>query len=359
MDILVQENTLRTFVEQVFETLQVSPENAKLCADNLIVADLRGIHSHGVARLKRYVDGIQTGLMFPQNQPTIERETPSTANVNGNACLGQIIGNFSTKLAIQKAKNTGVGIVTAHNSNHYGIAGYYTMQILQENMIGLSMTNSAPLVVPTFGKDMMLGTNPISMAAPTKNKIPFVLDMATSVVPRGKLEVYSRQEKPLPAGWAVDETGCSSSDATHILRNMAKTIGGGILPLGGEGELFSGHKGYGLALLVEILTGVLSGGATSNQVYGVKNAPPDVSHIFIALKIENFIDLPTFQTKLDDLIERLQNSQKAQNQDHIYIHGEKEHNLTLQYKQQGIPISDKVYTILKKIAQDLQIQIPF
>jgi LDH2 family malate/lactate/ureidoglycolate dehydrogenase len=159
-------------------------------------------------------------------------------------------------LAIKKAKRTGVGFVTVRNSNHYGIAGYYSLMALKNNLIGISMTNSAPLAVPTFGRDSMIGTNPISVMAPAR---PFALDMATTVVPRGKLEVLNRLGKPLPLGWAVDERGIPTTDTARVLDNMTKAAGGGVLPLGGAGEDLSGHKGYGLSLMVDVLSGVLSG----------------------------------------------------------------------------------------------------
>ena len=217
MSVIVNNEKLLQFTEKVFKTFGISNEDAHVCADNLVTADMRGIPSHGVARLKRYVDGMKSGLIFAQNKPEIVKETPSTATVDGNGGLGQIVAHFATKLAIEKGKKSGVGIVTVRNSNHFGIAGYYSQMILNEGMMGISLTNSAPLVVPTFGKEMIEGTNPISLTAPTKRNRPFFLDMATSVVPRGKLEVYDREGKPLPEGWAVDENGKVTTDARNVM----------------------------------------------------------------------------------------------------------------------------------------------
>ena len=360
MSVIVNNEKLLQFTEKVFKTFGISDEDAHVCADNLVTADMRGIPSHGVARLKRYVDGIKSGLIFAQNKPEIVKETPSTATVDGNGGLGQVIASFATKLAIEKGKKSGVGIVTVRNSNHFGIAGYYSQMILNEGMMGISLTNSAPLVVPTFGKEMIEGTNPISLTAPTKRNRPFFLDMATSVVPRGKLEVYEREGKALPEGWAVDENGKVTTDASRVLKNMLARAGGGILTLGGEGELYSGYKGYGMSVLVDILTGVLSGGAYANLVYAKKEGktvPPNVCHFFMALKIENFVDLDVFKEKMDDLIDRLKNSAKAEGQNRIYIHGEKEYERYEKHKKEGVPLQEKVYANLKEIGEERN--VPF
>ena len=348
MPIIVNENKLRAFVKKVFLSYNLNDTNSNICTDNLVMADLRGIHSHGVARLQRYVKGIDEGLIFPLNKAQIIKETQNTANIDGNGGLGQVISHYSTNIAIQKAKDTGIGIVTVKNSNHYGIAGYYSNLILQENMIGISMTNSAPLVVPTFGRDMMFGTNPISFAAPGKGKKAFFLDMATSVVPRGKLE-----------GCAVDAKGNVTQNPGEVLKNMLHRIGGGIMPLGGAGETHSGYKGYGLAVMVEILSGVLSGGAYCNLVYAKKDGkivPPNVCHFFMALKVENFIDFDLFTKNMDDLIDRLKKSNKAEGQERIYIHGEKEYELYNKHKKEGIPVQEKVYDTLKEIAKKREIE---
>lgn len=361
MAVIVDEKKLLAFTEKVFQSFGLSRKEAHICADNLVLADLRGISSHGVALLKRYVDGIQLGTISPHTKPTIVKETLSTATVDGNAGLGQLVGTYSTKIAIEKAKQTGIGIVTVRNSNHYGIAGYYSQMILNEGMLGMSLTNSSPHVVPTFGREIIIGTNPISLTAPTKRNRPFFLDMATSVIPRNKLEVYDRAGKPMPEGWAVDANGKVTTNASEVLKNMLSRAGGGILPLGGEGELYGGYKGYGMAVLVDILCGVLSGGAYANQIKNMKDGKPipatNVSHFFMALKIENFVDMDTFTSKLDDLIDRLKISAKAEGQTRIYIHGEKEYELYEKHKREGIPLQEKVYKTLKAISKDRE--VPF
>ena len=355
MPAVVNDEKLTNFTSQIFQKLGVSREDSDVTADILVASDLRGIPSHGVARLKRYYDGIKNGLMIPDAKATIEKESASTASINANNGLGQPAGYFGMNLAIQKAEETGLGFVTVGHSNHYGIAGYYSMMALDKgNLIGISMTNSAPLVVPTFSKDMMIGTNPISIAAPCTNERPFVLDMATSVVPRGKFEVYERENKPVPAGWAVDEQGVPSTDTARIVQNMAKTLGGGILPLGGAGELLSGHKGYGMSLMVDILSGVLSGAKFGPFVKAKAGGEKfiNVGHFFGAIKIENFIDLNQFKNTMDNMIQTLKNSQKAKGENRVFIHGEKEYEKFEDYKKNGVPLQDKVVNALKQMGEE-------
>jgi LDH2 family malate/lactate/ureidoglycolate dehydrogenase len=351
---IVSDEKLSLFVAKIFQAYGLHQKEAEICTSVLVESDLRGIPSHGVARLKRYTDGMDSGLIRADARPEIVQEGPSTATVDGNGGLGQIIGHFATELAILKAQDTGVGVVSVRNSNHYGIAGYYAQMMLKKELLGISMTNSAPLVVPTFGKEMVIGTNPISLAAPTHKQEPFFLDMATSVVPRGKLEVYEREGKDLPEGWAVDESGKTTQDAGKVLQNMLGRTGGGILPLGGEGELFSGYKGYGMAVMVDILSGVLSGGAYANRVYAKKEGktiPPNVCHFFLALDIERFVDLEVFKQNMDDLILLLKNSEKAKGHNHIFIHGEKEYENYRNHKRNGIPLQEKVYQILESLGE--------
>src|SRR5437764_6196107 len=279
---VVQEKALRSFCEEVLTKLGVPKADAETVTDVLVVADLRGIESHGVARLGRYVAGLKKGFMRPTDQSRIIKETKATALVDGGQSLGQVVGKKGMDFAIKKARDTAVGVVAVRNSNHYGIAGYYSLMALEHNLIGISTTNAGPLVVPTFGRTSILGTNPISLAAPAMNEKAFVLDMATSTVPRGKVEVYNRLGKPMPHGWAVDETGRSSTDPKRVLNALANRLGGGLLPLGGEGADLRGHKGYGLAWMVDVLSGVLSGAATGLQVYADEQRP-NVGHFFLAL----------------------------------------------------------------------------
>jgi len=275
--------------------------------------------------------------------------------------LGQPIGVRAMRLAIEKAREAGAGFVAVRNSNHYGIAGYYAIMALDSDCIGVSMSNASPLVVPTFGRKGVLGTNPISVAAPAGQERPFVLDMATSVVPRGKLELYHRLVKPLPEGWAINERGDASTEAGTILNELSERLGGGILPLGGEGEELGGHKGYGLALMVDILSGVLSGGGYADRVHpkgeGGKMKPGNVGHFFGALLIEAFRPLDEFRAAMDDLIRRLKRSAKAEGESRIYIQGEKEWEMEEERRKHGIPLHPRVVTMMERIAEELNLPL--
>jgi L-2-hydroxycarboxylate dehydrogenase (NAD+) len=353
---LVQAEDLASFCLRVFQKLGVPEQDARITSEVLVTADLRGIDSHGVARLRRYVDGLRTGVMATKPEVITLRETPATALIDAGAGLGQPISHQAMEKAIQKALEAGAGFVGVCNSNHYGIAGYYAMMALEHDCIGMSMTNADVLVVPTFGRDAMLGTNPIAVAAPANIERPFVLDMATSTVPRGKLEVYERQGKSVPIGWATDEYGLGTDDAYRVLENFKKRAGGGLLPLGGEGELLSGHKGYGLALLVDVFCAVLSGAAYATLVYpktpNGKPMPANLGHFFGAWRVDAFRPVDEFKAAMDDLQQRLKNAPKAKGQDRIYIHGEKEYEKAEQYKRDGILINPKVVEDLKKIAEE-------
>lgn len=354
--IRVMPDALRSFCAKIFAELGVPLEDAEIVADNLVAADLRGISSHGVARLQRYVKGIKDGVMLARPEIKVVHETPATALIDGGDGLGQPVSKRAMQMAIDKAAQFGAGFVTVRNSNHYGIAAYYSMMALDHDMIGFSMTNAAVLVVPTFGRDSMLGTNPISVAAPAGKERPFVLDMATSTVPRGKLEVYNRMEKPLPLGWATDETGEPTADAAQVLDNFLKLAGGGLLPLGGAGELFGGHKGYGLALMVDILSGVLPGAGYANNIYlkdeNGKPKPANVGHFFGALRVDGFRPVDEFKATMDDIMGRLKSTPKAVGQDRIFIHGEKEYEMMDARQVTGVILHPKVEADLKAMAQE-------
>ena len=358
---IVWPEPLTSFCQEVFIKMGVPADDAWTTADVLVKADLRGIDSHGVARLRRYYTGLKNGVMVPRPEIKIVRETPVTALLDGGAALGQVAGLKGMKMAITKAQQNGLGFVTVRNSNHYGIAGYYAMMALEHDFIGISLTNSDAYVVPTFGREVMLGTNPISVCVPALKERPFVLDMSTAVATLGKLEVYSRLGKKLPLGWATDEKGQSCDDPVRVLNNIRSRAGGGILPLGGEGEEFGGHKGYGLDLLVDILCGVLSGSGYLNLLYPKtpegKPLPSLVAHFFGAIRIDFFRPLEEFKSDMDDLIRRLKNSAKAEGKERIFIHGEKEFELEEKYRREGIPLYYKVYEDLKAIATE--VGVPF
>jgi L-2-hydroxycarboxylate dehydrogenase (NAD+) len=359
-EVRVWAEPLKAFCVRVFEKLDVPKEDGRIVADVLVMADLRGIGSHGVARLRRYVDGLRDGMMSARPDEKLVTETPTTALIDAGAGLGQPVSHRAMERAIQKAKEYGSGFVTVRNSNHYGIAGYYAMMALEHDYIGMSMTNAAVLVVPTFGRNAVLGTNPIAVAAPAGQERPFVLDMGTSTVTRGKLEVYNRLEKPLPLGWATDETGTPTDDAGRVLENFKQRAGGGLLPLGGAGERLCGYKGYGLALWVDVFCAILTGAAYADLVYprtpDGKPLPSEIGHFFGAWRVDAFRPVDEFKAAMDDLQRRLKDTPKAEGETRVYIHGEKEYEETERRTRGGIPLNPKVAADLRAVGEELGVK---
>ena len=358
---IVQAEALSDFCVRVFERMGVLPEDARITADVLVQANLRGIDSHGVARLARYVDGLRDGVMVARPKEEVVVETPTTATLEAGAGLGQPVSFRAMTMAIEKARDYGCGFATVRNSNHYGIAGYYAMMALEHDMIGISTTNAAVLVAPTFGRDAMYGTNPLALAVPAGEERPWILDQATSTVPRGKLEVYNRQEKPIPLGWATDEKGVPTTDAGRVLENFVKRAGGGLLPLGGAGEELSGYKGYGFGILVEILSAVLPGAAFLTSVYpkdaSGKSLPAALGHFFGAWRIDAFREPEAFKADMDRMIRELKSGNLAEGAARIYVHGEKEFEEAAHRAEEGIPLGSKVEASLKQIAADLGVTL--
>ncbi len=340
---------LRKFCVKVFQGYKFTEEESKQITDVLLAADLSGIESHGVQRLIRYHKEITGGLVKIDAKPEVVFETPLSAVIEGNDCMGQVLGVQAMNLAIEKAKKTGFGMVTVRNSNHYGIAGYYTKLAAEQGLIGLSMTNTEAIMVPTFGRQAMLGTNPIAFAMPAEPTI-YSFDAATTVVPRGKLEVYVKRGNGLPLGWALDENGHDSDDADRVLKNIIAKTGGGILPLGGSGEMTSGYKGYGFAMLCEIATAILSGGTTSNYIYKTPGRA-NIAHCFIALDHGMFGDKKEIEANFSKYLQEVRDSDKAEGQDRIYIHGEKEAEAHARVLAEGVSVNDKTYSEMQMIAE--------
>jgi LDH2 family malate/lactate/ureidoglycolate dehydrogenase len=350
---------LEAYVAGIFQRHGVPEAEARITAHILVQADVRGIQSHGVARAARYLSGIREGYIVPGVTPEIQEPAPAVGVLDARNGIGQVVADRAMDLALDKASAHGVGVVSVKNSNHYGIAGYYALKAVGRQMVGLSLTNSAPLVVPTFGADVALGTNPIAFGAPARRHPAFLLDMATSVVPRGKLEVYDRNRQQMPAGWTVDAQGYDCENPGHVLRLLTERLGGGILPLGGRGTEFSGHKGYGLSFLVDILAGVLSGAAFGRGVHHLKRevpegeiAAPNVGHFFMAIDIARFMELDTFTARLDDLMDEVKGSRPALDQGEIYIHGEQSWQRSRDHERLGIPLARNVMCALEEIARE-------
>lgn len=361
----IMRDELEGFVVRVLEAYRVPRHEAEIVSRNLVSADMRGIASHGVARLRRYLNGIRDGYIVPDIEFGVEDAGVAIATIDARNGLGQVVSEQAMDLAIEKAAGCGVGIVTVKNSNHYGIAGYYVLKALEKRFIGISMTNAAPLVIPTFGVDAILGTNPIAFGMPSSDGDDFLLDMATSVVPRGKLEVYDRNGNEMPIGWAADETGSDCQNPGRVLANLLERAGGGILPLGGRGEEFSGHKGFGLAMMVDMLCGVLSGSAYGSDVNNLKRdvgpgevAAPRVGHFFMALDPARFMPPEALQARVTAFSAMLRESPKAGGEKRIYIHGEKESIKSQVHGEQGIPVAENVLGALRAIAEEADVVPP-
>ncbi|MBQ3134026.1 MAG: Ldh family oxidoreductase [Clostridia bacterium] len=312
---------LKKFCTDAFLKFGFNKEECDIIVDVLLTSDLYGIESHGMQRLVRYHKGIEKGLIKVDAKPEVVFETPVSAVIEGNDGMGQLLGHKAMSMAIEKAKKTGMAIVSVRNSNHYGIAGYYAKMACNEGLIGMSMTNSEAIMVPTFAKKAMLGSNPIAIAMPAK-PYDFFFDASTTVVTRGKLEIYNKLDKPLPDMWALDAEGKSSTDASVVLKNIVAKAGGGIMPLGGETEQSGSHKGYGYGMLCEIFCSILSMGLTSNHTHiGGKGG---TCHGFIAIDPAVFGDADAIRDHLSTFLAELREAPKAEGQQRIYTHGEKE-----------------------------------
>ena len=358
-------DTLENFMIDVFKGVGVPEEDAKICADVLITADKRGIDSHGIGRLKPiYYDRIKAGIQSPKTNIEIVKDGPTTAVIDGHNGMGQVIAQKSMALAIEKAKKMGLGMVAVRNSTHYGIAGYYALMAIKEGMIGITGTNARPSIAPTFGVENMLGTNPLTFGIPSDEEFPFVLDCATSITQRGKIEVYDRADKEIPSGWVIGEDGKTRTDTHQILQDL-KTGKAALAPLGGIGEETAGYKGYGYATVVEILSAALQNGKYLRMLSGMQDGklvPINLGHFFIAINISSFIELESFKKITGDILRSLRASKKAPGAERIYTAGEKEYLSWLERKDKGAPINQNLQQqilILKEELGLIQYKFPF
>ena len=350
--------TLREFCRLVFESFGVPEADARLAADVLELADLRGVDSHGVARLYSYYGLLKEGRTNPKPTLTIVRETPSTATVDGDNGLGLVVGPQANRIAMDKAEEVGSGWVAVRNTNHYGIAGYYVLEALKRDQIGLAMTNTTRIAAPLWGADRMLGTNPLAIAFPGKIEPPIVIDMATTAAAFGKIEIAMRRNEPLPEGWAIDKDGFPTTDP------HAMVAGGAMLPLGSERER-GGHKGYCLAAMIDLLCGPLSGAnwGPFTPAFALSHKDPDhwvgkgIGHFFGAMKIEAFIDLDEFKRQIDDWIHTFRNARPAPGSDGPLIPGDPERAAEQVRRTQGIPLLMPVVEDLRRISSETG--IPF
>lgn len=349
---------LQTFTEAVFLKMGCSPSHAKMATDALLAADLRGIDSHGVARLSGYVRLWEAGRINASPSIRIIHETPSTAVLDGDSGLGLVVAQEAMDIAIKKARDVGTGWVSVQNSNHFGIAGYYAMMALQHDMIGMAMTNASPLVAPTFSSDKMLGTNPIAVAAPAGEQPAFVADLATTTAANGKLEILQRKNLDTPSGWVQDKEGLASTDA-HILKK-----GGALLPLGSDREHGS-HKGYALGAIVDVFSALLSGANYAPWVPPFPAYVPmpsrqpgkGIGHFLGALRIDAFRPADEFKRSMDDWIGGFRGAASIEGQQKVIVPGDPEREAQQQRMQQGIPLESSVVKDLQQVADQFSLTL--
>ncbi|HUT18919.1 MAG TPA: Ldh family oxidoreductase [Anaerolineae bacterium] len=352
-------DVIEQFIQDVFVGLGVPEGEARISAQVLITSDLRGIDSHGVGRLKYYYDRIISGRHQTETAIELVKETETTALVDGHHGMGHVISYRCMQMAIEKARKHGLGAVAVRNGTHFGIAGFYSLMAAEAGMIGLTVTNARPSIAPTFGTEPMLGTNPVAFAAPTDLPYPFCLDMATSICQRGKVEVAERAGKPVPEGWVIDPQGEPLTDASDILGRLGEARAA-LLPLGGAGEEFAGYKGYGLAVMVEILSAALSGGAYLKDLsgFGPDGAPRPhmLGHFFLAIDVAHFLPLDEFRRIAGAMLRTLHASRKVPGADRIYVAGEKEFEIEQQRRAEGIPVNANLKTELQLMRDALGIE---
>ena len=350
---------LYVFARDIFLHLGCDQGDAVIAAKSLLSADLRGIDSHGIARLIGYVRLWETGRVKSDPDIRVIHETPSTAVVDGDSGLGLVVAPFAMNVAIQKAKYVGSGWVSVKNSNHFGIAATPAMMALDHDMIGIAMTNASPLVSPTFSLDRLLGTNPIAVAIPAGNESPFVADMATTTAANGKLEILQRKKGAAPLGWIQDKEGMASCDPNELKH------GGALLPLGGDREHGS-HKGYALGSIVDIFSGVLSGANYGPWVPPFPSYLPmpdnmpgeGIGHFFGAMRIDAFRPAEEFKEHMDAWIRTFHNAKTIPGEERVYIAGDIERETEIERKRSGIPVVGSVIRDLEELGGKFHVPVP-
>lgn len=339
---------LGEFMTDVFTACGVPAADARIISDVLLAADLRGIDSHGVNRLKPvYYDRLRAGRVSPLTAPATVREGPTTAVIDGKFGMGHVIAHRAMALAISKAKQYGLGAVAVRNSTHFGIAGYYALQAVEAGMLGFVTTNARPSIAPTFGVENMLGTNPLTFGIPTDEAFPFLLDCATSITQRGKIEEWERGGKTTRAGLVTGAHGEDRTDTAGILRDLVSGDAA-LLPVGGAGEEYAGYKGYGYATVAEILSSALQGGFFLKQVTGM-----NVGHFFLAMDVAAFADPAVFRKQVGDELRALRAARKAPGATRIWTAGEKEHEALRERSRLGIPVNASIIADLRAMRDEL------
>ena len=344
---------LRRFCRDAFVKFGFTEKDAEKITDVLILADIYGVKSHGTQRLVRYHKSIENRCVKIDAKPEIIFETPVSAVIDGHEGMGQLTSVYATELAIEKARRVGMAFVTVRNSNHFGIAGYYTKMACDAGFIGICTTNSESIMVHTNSKEAILGSNPIAFAMPAE-PYPFWFDAATTVVPKGKLEVYHKADMEMPLGWGVDAEGRGTSVPREVLSCIDKKLGvGGILPVGGASEELGGHKGYGFSMIAELLCSITSGGATSNHHVRRPGVGAGTCHSFIVIDPKIFGDPEEIKAHLSEFLRELREAERADENIPIYTHGEKEMLALEEKKKCGIDVDVSTVLEMKNICDYL------
>lgn len=354
---------INDFLIDAFEGYGVPHDDAIICADVILESERRGITSHGINRFKPiYIDRIAAGTQNPITDFEIIHQAPATAVVDGHNGMGQVIAYRSMQLAIKKAKEYGIGMVTVRNSNHFGIAGYYATMATDAGCIGICGTNARPSTAPTFATEGMFGTNPLTFAMPTDEAFPFLLDCATSIIQRGKIEHLARTGTPVPSGTVIGADGIYLTDPNQILHDLVAGQAA-LAPLGGAGSEFGGYKGYGYATVVEILSSALQCGSFLKMLSGIdkegNKQPHHLGHFFIAIDPEAFMGIESFRETTGQILRNLRSARKAPDQERIYTAGEKEYLIWQERKQTGLPISVSVQKELLTVRDQLNLLYHF
>lgn len=342
--------TLKKLSMDAFQKFGFTEKEADIIQDVLLTSDLFGIQSHGMQRMVRYHKGITSGLIKIASKGKVVFETPISAVIDGEDGMGQLLGHKAMEMAIEKAKKSGVGIVSVRNSNHYGIAGYYAKMASDQGLIGFSCTNSEAIMVPTYARKAMLGSNPLAWTVPA-DPVDFFFDCSTTVVTRGKLEMYNKMGKATPDGWAVNKEGVPSTNAAEVLGNISRHEGGGILPLGGATEISGSHKGYGNGMIAELFASILSQGGTSNKC--MKDGRSNICHGFMAINPAFFGDPAEIKAHFSTFLQELRDAPKADGQPRIYTHGEKEHESVARVLKEGVPIIEGTMVEVQDLCNEL------
>ena len=345
---------LKNFCEAAFQKFGFSETDAATITDVLLLSDLYGIESHGTSRLVKYHKDITSGLIHVDAQPETVFETPVSAVIDAHGGMGQVVAKAAMEKCIEKAKQVGMAFVTVRNSTHYGIAGYYAKMASDAGLMGFSTTNTNAIMVPTFGRKAMLGSNPLAFACPA-DPYPFFFDASTTVITRGKVEVYNKLEKPLKDGWAINASGAPSSDAAEVFNCILAKQGGGILPLGGYSEDNGSHKGYGYGMVAELLSAIVSQGTTSNKTN--QGGISGICHGFMAMDPAIFGDPQAIREHLSTYLDELRNSPKAEGQPQIYTHGQKEVLAYAQRMEKGISVNEKTVAEMRDLALHLGMDV--